>query len=134
MDFAVIPVTYPTLDSFVRRTDTGLGNFNAVNASAILEVSQRHTLQVIATITSSLSLTTATCALFWFLMMQRNFRRDLVLLLILGGSWKSFWFLTFSAVSFVDGHIKSKGPFCQISGYCLQVGFEACGEHKETHI
>lgn len=104
-----------------------LNNFHSVNASAILDANQRHTIQILATVTSSISLAAAICAAYWFIMMQRNFRRDLVLLLILGGSWKSFWFMCFSAVTFASGPVHTSSPFCQASGYCLQVGFEACG-------
>lgn len=107
----------------------GLGDYRAINASAILEGNQRHTIQIVATATSSLSLAAAICAMYWFIIMRRNFRRDLVLMLIAGGFWKSLWFFTFSVVSFVRGPIKTESSFCQASGYLLQVGFEACGKY-----
>ena len=106
----------------------GLSNFNSINATAILAMNQQHVLQVVATTTSSLSLLSALCAVYWFCMMRRNFRRDLVLLLIAGGSWKSLWFVTFSIKTFVSGTVLTETAFCQAAGYMLQVGFELCGE------
>lgn len=67
-------------------------------------------------------------------MMRRNFRRDLVLLLIIGDFWKSFWFLVGSAQTLASGQIATEDPFCQASGYFLQVGVEACGEPKHLHM
>lgn len=61
-------------------------------------------------------------------MMRRNFRRDLVLLLIIGDFWKSLWFLVGSAVTLAGGQVATETAFCQASGYFLQVGAEACGE------
>lgn len=111
---------------------SGLGDYNAVNASAILEMSQRHTIQVVATVTSSISLAAAICAMYWFIIMRRNFRRDLVLMLIAGGFWKSLWFFIHSLVTFARGPVKTESAFCQASGYLLQVGFEACGEYNSS--
>ncbi|KAK5165605.1 G protein-coupled receptor gpr1 [Saxophila tyrrhenica] len=96
------------------------------NASMVLNIQQQHTVQVLVTCTTSVSLLAAVCAVYWFWMMRRNFRRDLVLLLILGGSWKSLWFAIFSAVTFTQGKIMTETSFCQASGYMLQVGFEMC--------
>jgi hypothetical protein len=98
------------------------------NATIVMANHQRFTIRVIATTCSSISLASALLAIYWFYMIRRNFRRDLVLLLILGGSWKSLWFLIFSGVTFKHGDIPSSSPFCQASGYLLLVGFESCGE------
>jgi hypothetical protein len=108
-----------------------LGSASAVNASMILDAQQERTVQVLATTTSSISLVAAICAVYWFCMMRRNFRRDLVLLLIVGGSWKSLWFFVFSVVTFAGHTIESETVFCQASGYMLQVGFEMCGELRD---
>lgn len=103
-----------------------LGNASAVNASAILAMQQRHTIQVMATATSAVSITAAICALYWFCMMRRNFRRDLVLLLVVGDFWKSLWFLIYAAVTFARGPISTHSAFCQGSGYLLQMGIMMC--------
>ena len=109
-------------------TMRGLNNYNAVNTSAIYAMSQQRTRQIVATTSSSLSLASALIAVYWFFMMRRNFRRDLVLLLILGGSFKSLWFVVFSVYSLVHGAVETKAAFCQVNGYLLQVGFEQCGK------
>lgn len=110
---------YPTLDT------RALG---AVNATVAMAEHQRFIIRGVATTAAVVSLASALLAVYWFCMMRRNFRRDLVLLLILGGSWKSLWFLIFSVATFVHGSISSGSPFCQVSGYALLVGFESCGE------
>lgn len=109
----------------------GIGDSKNFNASMILAASQQHVIQVVATCTSSISLIAAVCAVYWFCMMRRNFRRDLVLLLIAGGSWKSLWFVVFSAQTFIGGTIETNTSFCQGSGYMLQVGFEMCGKPRD---
>ena len=109
-----------------------LGSSQGFNASMISTIQQQHTLQVLVTCTSSISLLAAVVAVYWFWMMRRNFRRDLVLLLIAGGSWKSLWFVIFSATTFTQGKIETNTSFCQGSGYMLQVGFEMCGEYSYT--
>lgn len=116
----------------------GLGNYNSVNASAIFDMNQQRTRQIVATTSSTLSLASALMAVLWFFMMRRNFRRDLVLLLILGGAFKSLWFVVFSVYSFVHGPVQTASGFCQANGYLLQVGFEQCGKsispRETSHI
>jgi hypothetical protein len=119
----------------VQERASPLGFVPGFNASAILQGKQQRQLQFIATTFSSISILAAMCAIYWFCMMRRNFRRDLVLLLIFGDFWKSFWFLVFSTVTLSTGHIDTQEKFCQASGYFLQVGFEACGEINDgRHI
>lgn len=103
-----------------------------VNATVTMAEYQRFVIRAVATSVSAISLASALLAVYWFYMMRRNFRRDLVLLLILGGSWKSLWFLIFSGVTFVHGSIASQSAFCQASGYLLLVGFESCGRSINT--
>ena len=119
-------VHYPGLD--IR--SSGLGNYSSVNASAVQSMHQRYVIQVLATTTSSISLLAASCAIYWFCMMRRNFRRDLVLLLIIGGMFKSFVFTLFGAVTFANGPVSTDGAVCQASGYMLQLAFELCGEYE----
>ena len=105
-------------------------SLGSVNSTIMITDHQRYIVRAVATSMAALSLTSALLAVYWFCMMRRNFRRDLVLLLILGGSWKSLWFLIFSVTTFVKGSIPTSSPFCQASGYLLLVGFESCGEHR----
>jgi hypothetical protein len=107
---------------------SSLGNASAVTASQILAGHERHIIQIIATCNSSIGLAAAVCAVYWFFMMRRNFRRDLVFLLILGDFWKSLWFLAFAVYTFVHGQVASSAAFCQGAGFLLQAGMEACGE------
>ncbi|KXS94008.1 hypothetical protein AC578_1746 [Pseudocercospora eumusae] len=108
------------------QTRESLGYDPDFNASAILAQTQQYQVQVIASAFSSVSIIAALCALYWFCMMRRNFRRDLVLLLIIGDFWKSTWLLIFSSTTLARGHIYTQSSFCQASGYFLQVGLEAC--------
>lgn len=107
---------------------SALGSDSSFNTSSILARRQKHQIQTIAATFSSMSVLAALCALYWFCMMRRNFRRDLVLLLIIGDFWKSLWFLVGSAVTLAGGQVATETAFCQASGYFLQVGAEACGE------
>lgn len=117
-------------NGYVVSRDLAVSNFSSVNSSAILDLSERHTIQVMATVTSTVSLAFALLAIYWFILMRRNFRRDLILLLIVGGGWKSLWFLVFSAFTFANGPVETGMVFCQLSGYFSQIGFVACGKHR----
>jgi len=129
---SVHPTLAITLNhALTRNASFGLVSANSVNVTTILAAHQRHTIQVLATATSSISIVAAICALYWFCMMRRNFRRDLVLLLIVGDLSKSSWFLIYSAVTFVHGQVMSDSAFCQASGYMLQTSLVACGEYSK---
>ncbi|GAB1743931.1 hypothetical protein NU219Hw_g976t1 [Hortaea werneckii] len=103
-----------------------LSNTNNFNASARMAMEQRHTIRLLASSTSVFSILAATCAVYWFYMMRRNFRRDLVLLLIMGDFWKSLWFLTFACITYTHERIRSESAICQVSGYMLQMGTMMC--------
>lgn len=122
------PAFSAALPEFITRSASGLGSADSVNASAVLAMQQRHTIQVMATATSSVSITATICAMYWFCMMRRNFRRDLVLLLITGDFFKTIQYLIFSVVTFSRGPVSTTSNFCQASGFMLQVGLQACGK------
>ncbi|KAI7300691.1 hypothetical protein KC326_g9297 [Hortaea werneckii] len=103
-----------------------LSNTHHFNASARMAVEHRHTIRLLASSTSVFSIVAATCAVYWFYMMRRNFRRDLVLLLIMGDFWKSLWFLTFACITFTRERVRSQEVVCQVSGYMLQMGTLMC--------
>ncbi|KAI7278783.1 hypothetical protein KC345_g5753 [Hortaea werneckii] len=103
-----------------------LNSANHFNASARMALEQRHTIRLLASSTSVFSILAATCAVYWFYLMRRNFRRDLVLLLIVGDFWKSLWFLTFACITYTHERIKSESAICQVSGYMLQMGIMMC--------
>jgi G protein-coupled receptor GPR1 len=96
------------------------------NASTILLQRQRYQIQVVAATFSSLSVLAALCALYWFMLMRRNFRRDLVLLLVAGDFWKSSWFLISASTQLAGVDLSTERTLCQASGYLLHTGFEAC--------
>ncbi|KAK0257033.1 G protein-coupled receptor gpr1 [Friedmanniomyces endolithicus] len=105
---------------------SGLDRAMSVNASAILAYDQRHQIQVVATATSTVSITASLFAIYWFCLMRRNFRRDLVLLLIIGDFWKSFVYLLYATATFARGQLQTTSGFCQVGGYMLTAGIEAC--------
>ncbi|KAK0825993.1 G protein-coupled receptor gpr1 [Friedmanniomyces endolithicus] len=105
---------------------SGLDRAMSVNASAILAYDQRHQIQVVATATSTVSITASLFAIYWFCLMRRNFRRDLVLLLIMGDFWKSFVYLLYATATFARGQLQTTSGFCQVGGYMLTAGIEAC--------
>ncbi|KAI6820308.1 hypothetical protein KC327_g15494 [Hortaea werneckii] len=103
-----------------------LNTANHFNASARMALEQRHTIRLLASSTSVFSILAATCAVYWFYLMRRNFRRDLVLLLIVGDLWKSLWFLTFACITYTQEKVQSESAVCQVSGYMLQMGIMMC--------
>lgn len=115
-----------TMSMFTR--DSGLGNYASVDGAAILAAHQKRIIQLMCACMACFSIVAAICAIYWFTMMRRNYRRDLVLMLILGDFYKSMWYLIYGAVTFGRGQVQSGEPFCQISGFMLQTGLESCGE------
>lgn len=101
---------------------------SAFNSSEVLAARQAYQLEVISSAFSSCSALATLCAIYWFCMMRRNFRRDLILLLICGDFWKASWLVIGSSVFLGSGAVKTESAFCQASGYFLQVGVEACGQ------
>jgi len=104
-----------------------------VNGSAILAMKQRHHIQQLAIGTSSISIITVLVALYWFFMMRRNFRRDLILLLIVGDLWKSMWYWIFSVHTLSTGPVASGSAFCESTGFFLSQGLESCGTSVQSH-
>lgn len=107
---------------------TGLWSAASVNASGILAAQQRRQIQILCSAMASVSICAAICAIYWFCMMRRNYRRDLVLMLILGDFYKSMWYLIHGSVNFARSQVQSHEPFCQVSGFMLQMALQACGE------
>lgn len=114
-----------------RRND--LGAFTSVNSAGVLTMHQRWIIQVLCACMASMSITAAICAIYWFFMMRRNYRRDLVLMLILGDFYKSLWYLIYGIVNFVQEQVRSSNPFCQVTGFMIQTGLAACGKSLQVH-
>jgi hypothetical protein len=107
---------------------TGLWSSSSVDAAGILAAQQRRQIQILCSAMASVSICAAMCAIYWFCMMRRNYRRDLVLMLILGDFYKSMWYLIHGSVNFARSQVQSREPFCQVSGFMLQMALQACGK------
>ncbi|PSK46279.1 G protein-coupled receptor GPR1 [Elsinoe australis] len=103
----------------------GLGGHD-LDTNALLSRHQKETIQYASVIVASVSVATCLVSLYWFMLMRRNFRRTLVMLLLFSDLFKSSWFLVFPAVSLEVGGIKSGTRFCDIGGFFLQAGIESC--------
>ena len=122
--------TFPPYSSDMSGSNStlGPGPSDGVNAAGILSQNQRHIQQVLATTTSSLVILAAICALYWFCMMRRNFRRDIVLMLIVSDLWKAINFLTYSVVTFATRPIGTPDHYCQASGFIWLLATQMCGK------
>jgi hypothetical protein len=122
----------------MHRATTGLWNSHSVDAAGILASQQRRQIQIVCAAMASVSIFAAMCAIYWFCMMKRNYRRDLVLMLILGDFYKSLWYLIHGSVNFARSQVTSDESFCQVSGFMLQMGLQACGRCQSfvqsTHL
>lgn len=125
---AMEPGISPRSPSDMRGRSSGLWTASSVDAAGILAAQQRRTIQILCAAMASVSISAAACAIYWFWTMKRNYRRDLVLMLILGDFYKSLWYLIHGSVNFGRSQVKSEEAFCQVSGYMLQVGLQSCGE------
>jgi hypothetical protein len=105
----------------------GLWSASSVNPADILAAQQRRQIQILCAAMASISICAAMCAIYWFCMMRRNYRRDLVLMLILGDFYKSMWYLIYGSVNFGRSQVTSDEAFCQVSGFMLQMALQACG-------
>lgn len=117
-----------TMDKPMQKSETGLWSSSSVVAANILAAQQRRQIQIICAAMASVSICATMCAIYWFCMMRRNYRRDLVLMLILGDFYKSMWYLIHGSVNFGRSQVQSGESFCQVSGFMLQMGLQACGK------
>jgi hypothetical protein len=111
-----------------QKPNTGLWSATSVDAKGILAAQQRRHIQIVCATMASISICAAICAIYWFCMMRRNYRRDLVLMLILGDFYKSMWYLIYGSVNFGRSQVRSDEAFCQVSGFMLQMALQACGK------
>ncbi|EFY99871.1 G-protein coupled receptor [Metarhizium robertsii] len=83
-------------------------------------------LHVAAMVVGFTSLLATLVAVAFFIQMRRRFRHDLILLLILSDMLATFWLVLLPAIELARGRIPSNSTLCQISGFFLSVGIEAC--------
>ncbi|KAI5257228.1 hypothetical protein E4T42_01258 [Aureobasidium subglaciale] len=103
----------------------GLGG-HLLNPSTVISPEWSRAIRIVATISSSSSVIGTLITIYWFFMMRRNFRRNLVLYLVLADFFKSLWYISFSGVSLRRGSIDTHSSFCQGFGFLLQASTIAC--------
>lgn len=103
----------------------GLGG-HLVDPSGIFTSHQSRIIQTLALIFATFSVLGCAITAYWFLMMKRNFRRQLIGLLIIGDFFKSAWYLVFAATALAKHGIATDSNFCQANGFLLQAALEAC--------
>lgn len=107
----------------------GLGSHN-LDTSALLTKHEKEAIQIVSLVVACISVISCLVTLYWFAIMARNFRRTLVLLLIISDMFKSLWYLVFPAVSLGIHGVSSSATFCQVGGFFLQAGIESCGAYQ----
>ncbi|KAI5201662.1 hypothetical protein E4T39_05122 [Aureobasidium subglaciale] len=103
----------------------GLGG-HLLNPSTVISPEWSRAIRIVATVSSSSSVIGTLITIYWFFMMRRNFRRNLVLYLVLADFLKSLWYISFSGVSLRRGSIDTHSSFCQGFGFLLQASTIAC--------
>ena len=84
---------------------------------------QRLAQQVIAVVSSSISIIAGAVSLYWFFRMRTNFRHHLIILLICSDLLKAIWYFIPAIVGLVGK--TTTGNFCQATGFFLAVGIES---------
>lgn len=105
-----------------------LSDTSQAATTVVLGAKQTLVVQIVAVCMASISITATLFALYWFCMMRRNYRRDLVLMLILGDLYKSLWYVIYGSVAVSRGSIEDGGAFCEVNGFMLQASLTSCGE------
>ncbi|KAF2838699.1 hypothetical protein M501DRAFT_916318, partial [Patellaria atrata CBS 101060] len=80
------------------------------------------TLQVLAAVTSSISVLFTLVTFYWFARMRKRFRHKLIMFLVTGDLCRNLWYLVFAMVAFIDGPVQTETGFCQGNGYMVQWG------------
>ncbi|GAB7343212.1 hypothetical protein MBLNU457_1277t1 [Dothideomycetes sp. NU457] len=102
----------------------GLGG--AINTKAVLLHDQKVKIAILSVVAGTISVLTCLAALYWFILMRRNFRRTLIMLLLVADCFRSLWFVVFPAVALAHGQVQNGDPFCDAGGFFIQMGLEAC--------
>ncbi|KAG9555221.1 hypothetical protein KCU77_g19290, partial [Aureobasidium melanogenum] len=97
----------------------GLGG-HLLDPKSIISAEWSRAIRITVTVTSSFSVVGTLITIYWFFMMRRNFRRNLILYLVLADFFKSLWYISFSGVSLRRGAIDTHSSFCQGFGFLLQ--------------
>ncbi|KAI4852340.1 hypothetical protein E4T44_01548 [Aureobasidium sp. EXF-8845] len=103
----------------------GLGGY-LKDPSTIINHDWSRVIQIVAMIASGFSIIGTLVVVYWFFMMRRNFRRNLIMYLMLADLSKSLWYLCFSSIALRRGSVRSSTVLCQGFGFCLQASTMAC--------
>lgn len=87
---------------------------------------EQHIQQVVAVASASISMLSAFVSFYWFVKMKRNFRHQLIVLLIGSDMFKALWYWI-PSISILAGRDPIPHDFCQGAGFLLAVGVEASG-------
>ncbi|KAK6499875.1 hypothetical protein TWF481_010232 [Arthrobotrys musiformis] len=91
---------------------------------ASLTKEQLKIVRIIALCSSGITLIASAIVLHWFVRMKRNFRRQLIMILIICDTWKSLWSFVFPAVALANSSVATTSNFCQASGFFFAFGIE----------
>ncbi|KAK6544681.1 hypothetical protein TWF694_001367 [Orbilia ellipsospora] len=93
--------------------------------AAALSQEQLKIVRIIALVSSGITLIASAIVLHWFFRIKRNFRRQLIMILILCDSFKSLWSFLFPAVALANWNVANTSDFCQASGFFFAFGIES---------
>ncbi|KAF3931569.1 hypothetical protein ABW19_dt0208783 [Dactylella cylindrospora] len=121
----------PTLTDSTFITSQTLGNVNMSRlggpnpTGSALSHHQLEIVRSIALCCSTISLVAAAVVLHWFFRMKRNFRRQLIMILIICDSFKTLWSFIFPIVALTDASVATGTQFCSASGFFFATGIES---------
>ncbi|KAF3905035.1 hypothetical protein AA313_de0205315 [Arthrobotrys entomopaga] len=90
-----------------------------------LSQEQLKIVRIIALVSSGITLVASAIVLHWFFRIKRNFRRQLIMILIICDSFKSLWSFIFPAVALSELSAANTSEFCQASGFFFAFGIES---------
>lgn len=100
----------------------GLGAISQQTSSYTRQ--EQHIEQVVAVASASISMVSALISFYWFATMKRNFRHQLIMLLIGSDMFKALWYWI-PPITVLAGRGPISHGFCQGAGFLLAMGIEA---------
>ena len=111
---------------------------------AAVSPSQTQALEIVSVVVGGISIVLTTIAVVWFLRMKRGFRHEyacilsismtfwlangnsLIIMLITSDLLKTLWLVIPPSIELSGHEVDSNSTLCQISGFFLALGIEAC--------
>ncbi|MCJ1334364.1 hypothetical protein MMC10_011073 [Thelotrema lepadinum] len=109
------------MDALIEERNLGSASLTGNNFTQ----SQRLAQQIIALVTSSVSILAGSISLYWFFRMRTHFRHHLIILLILSDLFKAIWYFIPAAIGLSGYQSSPSNAFCQANGFFLALGIEA---------